>query len=84
MHEGEVGKTAALIEVGLVDEVPSALETIGALNIISKSSTFSKGMIGLALSQRGMGFGKTVELSKGVCESSWVFSFENSLCVPRH
>ena len=71
--EGEVGEVTALIEVGLVDEVPSALETVGALNVVSKSSTFSEGMAGLALGQRGMSVSQTLELGKGVSEGSRVF-----------
>ncbi len=62
-----------MIEVGLVDEVPSALETVGALNVVSKSSTFSEGMAGLALGQRGMSVSQTLELGKGVSEGSRVF-----------
>ena len=72
-----------MIKVGLVDEVPSALETVGALNVVSKRSTFSEGMFGLALGQRGMSVSQTLEFGKGVSESSWVFFFKNGLGIPR-
>ncbi len=83
MLESEVGKAAALIEVWLVDEVPSSLETVCALNVVSKGSTFSERMAGLALGQRGMSVSQTLELGKGVSEGSRVFLFENGLGIPR-
>lgn len=82
LFEGEVGKAATLIKVRLVDEVPSALETVGALNVISESSTLSEGVAGLTLGQRGMGVSQTLELSKGVGEGSGVFLFKDRLGLP--
>jgi len=82
LREGEVRKAATLIEVGLVDEVPSALETVGALDVISKSSTLSEGMAGLALGQRGMSASQTLELQKGVGECCGILLFKDSLGVP--
>lgn len=82
LFEGEVGKAATLIKVRLVDEVPSALETVGALNVISESSTLSEGVAGLTLGQRGMGVSQTLELSKGVGEGSGVFFFKDRLGLP--
>ena len=73
--EGEVGKAATLIEVGLVDEVPSTLETVGAFDVIGKSSTLSERMAGLALGQRSMSVSQTLELGKGVGEGRGIFLF---------
>ena len=66
----------------MVDEVPSTLETVGALYVIGKSSTLSKGMAGLALDQRSMSASQTIELHKGVSEGSGIFFFKDSLGVP--
>lgn len=58
--EAEVRKTTALIEIRLVDEVPCALETVGALDVISKSRTFCERMTRFAFSQRGMSLSQTI------------------------
>ena len=66
----------------MVDEVPSILETVGAFDVIGKSSTLSERMAGLALGQRSMSVSQTLELGKGVGEGSRIFFFENALGVP--
>jgi len=80
--EGKVGKATTLIEVGLVDEVPSTLETVGAFDVIGKSSTLSKRMAGFALGQRSMSLSQTLELKKGVGEGSGIFVFKNGFGIP--
>lgn len=66
----------------MVDEVPSTLETVGAFDVIGKSSTLSERMAGLALGQRSMSVSQTLELGKGVSEGSGIFLLENALGVP--
>ena len=62
--------------------MPSTLETVGAFDVVGKSSTLSERMAGLALDQRGMSVSQTLELGKGVGEGSGIFLFENRLGIP--
>lgn len=66
----------------MVDEVPSTLETVGAFDVIGKSSTLSERMAGLALGQRSVSVSQTLELGKGVSEGSGIFLLEYALGVP--
>lgn len=66
----------------MVDEVPSTLETVGAFDVIGKSSTLSERMAGLTLGQSSMSVSQTLELGKGVGEGSGIFFFENGLGIP--
>lgn len=62
--ESVVRKRTALVKVGLIDEVPSSLEAIGALDVIGESSSLCEGVVDFASDQAGMRFFEGVQLSK--------------------
>ena len=80
--EGIIRKITTLVKVRLVDEVPSTLETVGALDVIGKSSTLCEGMGTLALRQGSVCACQSTKFLQSGCESSGIFFFKNGLGVP--
>jgi hypothetical protein len=45
VFEGKIGELATLVEVGLINEVPSRLEAVLRLDIVSESCTLSEWVV---------------------------------------
>lgn len=76
---GVVIERIAIDSVGLIDEVPSGLEAVIALNVVGESSTLNEGVVDFTGNQIRVRFLEDVQLSKSSVQDSGVLSLEEVL-----
>lgn len=83
LGEGKVVEgSALLVEVGLVDVMPVALEGVAlSLDVVGEGSALGEGVV-LLLDEVGVVLGKDSQIGKGGIENGWVLVLKNGLSSP--
>jgi hypothetical protein len=76
---GVVIEGVTVDSVGLIDEVPSCLEAVLGLDIVSESSTLGEGVVDLTFGEGRLGHLEGMELGESSFKDSGVFVFEEAL-----
>lgn len=76
---GVVIEGVAVDSVGLIDEVPSGLEAVIALDVVGESSTLNEGVVDFTGNQVRVRFFENVQLGKSSVQDSGVLSLEEVL-----